>query len=283
MRRLTVVTVALLSAASAASAQTPASIRNTRAAPVGEVAARGVAANNPFIGAELAFKFPGSDGPRDLLLLAAKAMYEVRFKVRKVEVAEECVCADGQTTTVVRSRSNSDEEPYPFVIPVMANFSPTSLLESADAETKLRELATSSAGISAGLYPYLVLESHDDFVLTLHSVIAWRLNSLGSMEGDSTVNLQQGRFGIGLETQLGVRQGENGTTVGRHPLTVSAMFVGQVFDRAAYARVFGEKKGGQLAFELTAVAPIATGLAVMFEYAFAKEDALRLGVIAFGS
>lgn len=219
---------------------------------------RGVAANNPYVGTQLAIKLPGAGEPSDFLLLAAKASYEVTFKALH----------EGET----------NERPFPLVIPVVANFSPSKSPggeEDSDAEAKkLRDLASSATGISLGLFPYIVAVDKPDLVVTFHSMIAWRMNSLKANTSDSIVNLEQGRFGAGIETQLGIRSDN------RRPLTLSAMLVLERFDGNTYEAAFGEFKKSLRTLEVTAVAPITAGLGVLFEYSFGPKDAVRIGLIA---
>jgi hypothetical protein len=252
MRSYTLILASLVLLPRLALAQTPLSLTNV----VGTRAA-GAAANNPYVGTQLSVKIPGSSEPSDFLLLSAKAFYEVTFRALN----------QGQT----------NERPFPLVIPVVANFAPSASLPTDDAvkaeEEKLRELSASTSGVSFGLYPYYLLTNKTDFVLTLHSMVAWRVSSLKAIDGDSTISLQQARLGIGLETQLGVRSDT------RKPLTLSAMIVQQKYDSSAYRKVFGTSKSVDNHWEVTAVAPLSAGVALLFEHTFAKADRSRFGLI----
>jgi hypothetical protein len=229
-----------------------------------EPKAGGLAANNPWLGSQVAYRFGGGDEFSDNLLVSARLLYEINLGSSK------------------------------FALPVMGNVSPITqgLRDGLDEDAlkqKAAELLQSSQGITVGLFPYYVME-HDRLLLTFHSVAAWRLNAFGDTAtagegeaetgaGEEPVYLHQGRFALGAEVLIGKRDD------GSAPLTVSVSPTLAVFSADQFQRAFGERKSSLFSLELTGIVPIGKGVGVLFEGIIGSEigsesrNAFRVGLL----
>jgi hypothetical protein len=266
----------------ATNAQSPMAIRNV-AEDAGTRAA-GIAANNPWFGAQIAHRF-GTDGEFESNLLAAgQFVYEIPFKRPEggtdVDPTDPTAPKPSDTTTTAKSNSFLEN----FRLPVVSNFGgkvgPESAKDPVDAQVK--ELLSTATGVTAGLFPYYPLAKNDNFMVTLHGLFAWRYNSLKPHEtattsgsatgagadtsGTDLVALHQVKTGAGLEVVIG------DNTDGSGGLTVSVTPVYTRFaDKDAYKRAFGEERSGLGAIEVVGVIPVNKGVGVVIEGVAAQD------------
>jgi len=294
----------LLGSAPAVQAQTPMGIRNV--SRDAEPAARAVAVNSPWFGAQIAHRF-GTEGEFESNLLAAgQFMYEIKFKVPEGSGAVTGDPTDPTTRSTGASRAvGSATQKAPFLskfhLPVVSNFGGDIAPDTADdaIDNKVKELLSSASGVTAGLFPYYELGSNDNFMLTLHGLFAWRYNSFkpagaadtgtGSAGGTDDaagaeetelVGLHQVKSGIGLEVVIGDRSDRKGG------LTVSVTPVLTWFtDKAAYKKVFEEERSSLAGLEVVGIIPISDkGVGVVLEGVTASggKRSFRAGLIIVG-
>jgi hypothetical protein len=255
MRKPISVIALLFAVPSMISAQTPFATRN-----VGHGAkpgAAGIAANNPWLGAQVSYRFGESDAFADNLLVSGRLLYDI---------------LPGDTTR--------------FHLPVMGNVGPL-IQVATDPESDEKavrdqadQLLLGAQGVTVGLYPYIEIRKSDRFLLTFHSVVAWRLNALHELGSPSTsdpelVYLLQGRFATGVELVIGSRAD------GRRSFTLSVTPTLAVFGKDAYRRAFGEEKWRLPSLEATAILPLGAGVGVLFEGIDGEgsSNAFRMGLL----
>jgi hypothetical protein len=258
------------------------------------VAAAAIAVNNPWFGAQIAHRF-GTDGEFESNLLAAgQFVYEVPFKraeaVTDADPTDPTAPTPSGTTTVGNGNSFLGK----FRLPVVSNFGgkvgPESAKDAVDAQVK--ELLGTASGVTAGLFPYYPLAKNDNFMLTLHGLVAWRYNSLkahqataanGSSAGEGAdtsatdlVALHQVKTGAGLEMVIG----DNTDGSGGLTLSVTPVYT-RFADKEAYKRAFGEERSGLGAVEVVGVIPLNKGIGVVIEGVAAQDGkrSFRAGLI----
>ena len=239
-------------------AQSPAALANVTGNP--EQAAQGIAANNPWFGVQVVHRFGESDDFSSNLLTAGQFVYDIDMGASKVH------------------------------LPVISNFGgkiaaaedPTDLAEGI--KDQLKELLQSTAGITAGLFPYVQVVEKPVFMLTLHGMAAWKYNGLkpygeattvAAADDAEIVHLHQGKFGVGAEVILGKR--DDGPAVA----TASISPVWLVMGKDAYKRAFGEEQSRIFAIELLGILPIRKGLGLVFEGVLGQDSnrAFRAGLM----
>jgi hypothetical protein len=208
-------------------------------------------AANPWMGAQLGYKFGNSDELGDNLLVSASVVHEIAM-------------AKGRL----------------FRLPVISNFA--DLVSSVSAETpeeesddKLKELLLGSSGIRAGIYPYREVAGlhQDDFNFVLHGEASWKINGFKAEDSEEIDYVNQLRLAAGFEMAIG-RSDD-----GHRPLTISITPVVTMFDPNEYEKVFKERKERQNTLEIVAVLPIATKTGVLFEFIRGDVQSFRAGVI----
>jgi hypothetical protein len=208
-------------------AQTPASTINVAGPPP----AAGLAANNPWMGAQVGYKFGNGGDFENSLLVTARLLYKI-------------------------------ESPLPRLqLPVMGNISdirPREVSETGETWGEVQSLLISAEGINLGIFPYFPLHSTDLLLLTLHGGTSWKVNAYGSPVGE-TEYLHQARISGGIELGVGRRAD------GRLPLTVSIAPVMSFFSADVYEGVFGERRRGLAHLEVTGIVPIGLGVGVLME------------------
>jgi len=241
---------AFLAMSSSANAQTPFSTENvSRSADKSQPTTQGISAANPWLGAQVAYKFGGTDEIADNLIVSARLLYEIDFGTSK------------------------------FRLPVMGNISDLTATTAVDASSaeqlaqKAQALVMSATGARVGLYPYYVAYKSDVASVVFHGEAAWKLNALE--DPTKTLQyLQQLRFSGGIEFGLGKTDGD------RLPLTVSVTPTVTVFSAKDYAKIFGEEKSRVSGLEITGVIPVAQGVGFLLEGVLAKDaNALRAGLV----
>jgi hypothetical protein len=247
---------------SAAAAQSPLALRNVGNGAAVSAAAFG--ANNPWIGAQMFYRVPtgAKGGFGEHLLPAGNLMYEIQLGANKLH------------------------------LPVMGNLAPIveSISKGASkkdsVENQIKQLLSSESGGAIGLFPYRVIAESKIFMLTVNAIAAWRINGLhpvgrpggSASTSDSTVYLNQLRFGAGLESIIGERGSGHGV------LTLSVTPVGTFFDSGTYEQAFGSKKGKLFGVELGGILPLREGVGFLIEGVLGEASvrAFRAGLVAAG-
>lgn len=232
--------------------QTPVGLRNTgRDLPTGEKA---IAANNPWLGAQVAYRFGGTDEFASNLLVAGQIVYPIDLGKSPVQLP-----VIGNVSTLAQTTGEGDR--------------------ATDIEDQGKQLIGSAGGITLGLYPYAELHTSDYFLVTVHGLAAWRVNGLRPLGVDSTstdlIYLHQGKFGAGVELLIGNR-GD-----GSAPLSISVTPTITVFGKDAYARAFGVERGSVSTLEVNGILPVGSGVGVVFEGVLVDNlpDAFRVGLL----
>lgn len=228
--------VALLS--SGLGAQTPYGLTNVTT----DAGAGGAAANNPWLGAQIAYNFGGTDSFSENFLVTARFLYDP-----------------------LGSNKDDTGDQRGWHAPVMGNIGDIAshVAGGEDSEGAITEkaqaLLSSAQGINVGLYPYYVLARSNVVRLTAHGAIGWKLNSLRDPD-NGTVMFNEGRGSAGLELALG-----NLNEEGRLPITLSVAPVVTFFSAAKYEEVFGERRGSLWSAEITGILPVGSGMGVLFQ------------------
>jgi hypothetical protein len=235
MRRMLLMSC-LLAVASTAAGQTPFGSMNAGGAAAPE--ALGAAANNPWLGSQVAAKIGDSDDLADVFLVSARTFYDIDVGFER------------------------------FHLPVMANLSPLSqsLPDSAsELREQMEDLALSTQGVNIGLYPFMEFALSDFLLITPHGAAAYRLNSFqppAQGDGDATekVYLHQFRTSLGVEAALGARS--DGDAV----LTLSVAPTLSFFSAEKHRQLFGYDESRFAALEITAILPLGDGFGFLAEY-----------------
>jgi len=218
--------------------QTPYGFTNV----VSDAGAGGVAANNPWLGAQVGYKFGGTDSFSDNLLVGAKFLYDP-----------------------LGTNKDSSGDDRGWHLPVMGNISDLTANASAAAspsdqlDHQAQQLISSAQGLNVGVYPYLVISRSQVVRVTAHSLIGWKLSSLRTPGGE-TVLFNQGRVAAGLEVAIGQLN-----EAGRLPITFSVTPVITFLSADKYEQVFGTRKSAIGSVELTGVMPVGSGFGLLFE------------------
>lgn len=246
--------VALAAAAATASAQTPTATVNV-ARPVVPVAPPGaapkmVSPTNPWLAAQLAYKFSGTGDATDSFVVSARALHWL-----------------------------SDPEPADqtsgWGLPVMANF--TGLTKSTPPEeidAKLQEVAGTAQGMWVGVMPYWRWRKGDFVSPTLFLGLVPLKANVVRTTGDATERLYQGTATAGVELGIGVKS--------RSHLTVSASVTYAVpYDDDAFDRAFPGDEFERWSGELTTVLPLGNGLGLLAEGVFPQgaDPGFRAGIV----
>lgn len=229
-------------------AQTPSSFQNSGVRRAG---AGGLAANSPWLGAQVGYKFGSSSDFADNLLVSGRYLHEIPFK-------------------------NAGN----FHLPVMGNISAlkndiTDVEQDVDTiKAKVEQLLLSPQGVNVGLFPYYVISDSENLMVTLHSVISWKLNGFKNNE-NVTQYLNQGRFAVGLEAQLGA------TDNARHRLVISVAPTISVFNENDYEKIFNESRSSIVSLEVTGVVPLGGGVGILAEGIIAEDEfsTFRVGLV----
>lgn len=219
---------------------------------IANTSSAGIGANNPWFGGQIGYKFAGSDDFSDNLLVSARLLNEIKL-------------------------SKTDTR---FHLPVMGNISQikdnlnNTNLSDDEKKSGISSLLMSTSGVNVGLYPYYEITRDDFFSITLHGVIAYKLNSF-DLGNDNVQYLNQGRFSVGLETSIG----ETSAKTGRNPLTLSIAPTVTVFDKNIYNTVFKESRSNLNSLEITGVLPVGRGFGLLVESIIAKSTSFRAGIL----
>jgi hypothetical protein len=271
-----------------------------------EPQAAALAANNPWFGAQIAHRF-GTEGEFDSNLLAAgQFVYDIPFKITgksgdATGGGDDATAGNGRPANASTTQTtNGGRFLTKFHLPVVSNFGgkvgPDSDFKKVkDAvDAKVKELLGTASGITAGLFPYYELGKNDNFMFTLHGLMAWRYNSLKPYAAPSATNaaantstddtklvpLHQIKTGVGLEAVIGDRSdGKGGLTISVTPVMT------RFADRDAYKRAFGEERASLGALEVVSVIPInAKGVGVVIEGVAAQggKRSFRAGLMLVG-
>lgn len=199
--------------------------------------AGGLAAKNPWVGAQVGYLFGDSEEFADNLLVSGRILYDIDLNSEKFELP-----VVGNISSIIKSKVGFEEGDGK---------------EKLDSEVK--ELMTSNQGLHIGLYPYYRIKTGETFSLIAHGVAGWKLNGLQDTVNNKVTYLNQGRFSAGLEFGIGR------STADKIPLTISITPTVAIFDKNEYREVFGVAKSYTGTLELTCVVPLKKGIGVMFE------------------
>jgi hypothetical protein len=239
--------IACLTVAAAASAQTPFATENVgRSTPKQGSSAtpstQGVSAANPWLGAQVAYRFGGTKELADNLFVAAHFINEIPTSWDRIH------------------------------LPVMGNFSELSI-DSSKSETPaqqvsqgVQQLVSSASGIRLGLYPYVVAAKGDNVTVVFHGEAAWKLNSVKGAD-DSPTYLNAFRVSGGIEIGVGQRKD------GKMPATLSVAPVITMLSAADYQKVSGQSKSAVKSFEATLILPWREKMGFLFEGIVGQSDA----------
>jgi hypothetical protein len=243
MKKLTV--IFFIFCFSQASAQTPNILMNNKGRTNKAISAR-----NPWLGGQVGYKFGGSGEFADNLIASARLMYDIDLGFKR------------------------------FQLPIMGNFSQLrdNLSEKLSVddknEARIQDIITSTQGLNLGLYPYFVVSEKQYFAFLIHGAAAYKINSFKD-ESANAVYLQQGRFSLGIEANIG----KYNTEQGRYPWTISIAPALTVFSSEDYRSIFGADKSSLTSLEITSVIPIGKGIGFLLESVISKESAFRTGLL----
>jgi hypothetical protein len=287
-------------------AQTPMGLRNVSGES--EASANALPANSPWFGAQIMHRF-GTKGEFDSNLLAAgQFVYEMKFNPggstqrapdpTALPAGAPAVAVPGAPAAPAPAPAPAPTaQPMRFHLPIISNFGgqigPDLSKEAVDE--KVKKLLSSATGVTAGLFPYYEVGKNNNFMFTLHGLLAWRYNSFkaeptaaasagtDTNAGDAAaevVPLHQVKAGMGFEIVIGDRSdGKGAMTVGVTP--VITMFT----DPDAYERAFGERRSSLGAAEVVAIVPLSekgVGLVVELVAAGGGKSAVRGGLAFVG-
>ena len=199
--------------------------------------AGGLAANNPWVGAQVGYLFGDSKEFADNLLVSGRILYEIDLNSDKFKLP-----VVGNISNIIKSK---------------VGFEAGESKDKLDSEVK--GLMTSNQGLHVGLYPYYLIKKSETFSLIAHGVAGWKLNGLQDTVNNKVTYLNQGRFSAGVEFGIGRSNAE------KIPLTISITPTFTIFDKNEYKGVFGVEKSTISTLELTCVVPLKKGIGVMFE------------------
>lgn len=244
--------------ATPARAQTPTATVNVRtsgepAAPLpAGVEPKTASPVNPWLSAQVAYKFGGAGNPADSFLISARALYWL-------------------------SKPEDPGSKTGWGFPIMANFTGLTASTPADEiDRKLSEVAGSAQGMWAGAFPYWRCLK-DKFIspTVFAGLVPLKVNAVQVLSADPEL-LYQGTATLGVELAIGEKDG-------RHLLTVSGSGTYALpYDRAAFDRAFPNDDFKHFSAEVTAVMPISdTGLGVLVEGVFPEgaTPGFRAGLI----
>jgi hypothetical protein len=212
------------------------------------------ARRNPYVGAQVGYRFGDGGDFANNLIAAGSLMYDV-----------------------IQPMQDSKKS-FEFALPVRGNIGPLIAQEEDSREEKLNEIVTSTQGIRIGIEPYLRLGTAKYLHPVLFGSAGWKLNAAKDSASNETNYLALGRFSLGFE--LGI--GDSGD--GRLPMTISVSPVYSVFANDPPLNVVPTGKKSVASYEFTAVVPIATSAALLTE-AIAVRDAKpvwRIGLVFVG-
>jgi hypothetical protein len=244
LRALALLAVGL---SSVSEAQTPTQLLRTRPDPNANAA---IAVNNPWFGAQLAYRVTGDAPTTQNFQAAGQVLYHPLGTGGK------------------------------FQLPVMANLSEiASGIDLTDPdldEVKLRvqELLYSTQGISAGLYPLYEVVRSPTALVTLHGAAALKLNGFtDSTSAGRTISVLRLSAGVDLVVGSDLRR--------RSPLSLS---ITPVWTRVAEAdlEALGVGDGEWLSsIEVSGVLPLRDGFGLIAEWLGSKDErsSLRVGVV----
>jgi hypothetical protein len=196
--------------------------------------ALGISAASPWVGAQVAYKFGGTNDFADNLLVSARLLYDIDLGESKIH------------------------------LPVMGNISELTANASGNAgagdqlDQKAQQLMMSSTGLRVGLYPYTYVHRTDVLSIIFHGEGAWKMNAFKD-NSNILQYLQQGRIAAGIEFGIGKTAGD------RLPLTISVTPAITFFSSAEYEKVFGKSKSHVQGLETTMVVPVAQGVGLLLE------------------
>lgn len=233
---------------SSASAQTPLS--TVLAGGGGGAAAAGAAVNNPWVGAQVAYRFTETGGFADNILVSGKALHSFQL-----------------------DSAGRLHLPFMGTVGSIAASPADSLSQKVDA------LLLSDAGATIGAYPYYVAVSRKgteseavDLLLTVHGVAALRANRLRpdtlATQDTAAVTVPQFRLSpIGAEIAIGDQSD------GKPTFTFSvAPVITFMLDSEPYRKAFNQNASTITALELTSIIPIGRGFALLAEGVFANKS-----------
>lgn len=227
--------------------------------PGEDVATRGPAVNNPWVGAQIAYRFTRKEGFADNILVSGKALHSFQL--------------DGAGRLYL---------PFMGTVGSIAASPADSLPDKVDA------LLLSDGGATIGAYPYYVAVKRAggtsnavDLLVTFHGVAALRANRLRpdtlATPDSAVVTVPQFKLSpIGAEIAIGDQSD------GKPTFTFSvAPVVTFILDSEAYRKAFNQSASTIAALELTTIIPIGRGFALLAEGVFASEsrNAFRAALI----
>ncbi len=232
--------------ASPAVAQTPTATVSVATQPTqpadgsrgGEMRARGVSPVNPWLSGSVAYRFPGTGDPGDSFLVTARALYWL-------------------------DRADEPASPRGWGLPIMGNVSGLSAsTPPEDMDRKVQEVASSSEGMYAGVFPYWRFYKQSLLSPTGYvGIVPFKLNFVKAPDG-STQSLYHGDVSAGLELAIGKKDG-------RSLLTVSASATYAFpYDKSAFSTAFPDAGFHRWSGEVTAVLPIGEGLGLVVSSVF---------------
>lgn len=235
-------------------AQTPVSILSNSGNL--ERKAAGVAAYNPWLGAQLVHNFAGTGDFGDNLVITGRILHEL----------------------------NTND--IDFKIPIMGNISSlkSDLLESPEMlGSTISNIVIGDQGLNLGLYPYYVIDDYNDdsFYFVVHGSVGWKLNGFQDDSTETTNYLNTGRFSAGIEIGYGIFD----EVTGDRPITLSLTPVLSIFNKEQYGEIFEQPESSIFSFEVTGVVPISkTGIGVLFQQVVSSkiDNVFRVGIVFTG-
>lgn len=208
-----------------------------------EVVAAAASPSNPYVGSQVGYDFGAGGDFGDNLLVSGQ------------------VVLDGIITTNSRLH-----------LPIMGNLSDLRTTGTDDTAEKLKDLATSSRGISLAFAPYYTLGNRN-LSLTGYASFGGKLNAARNAE-EETKYVPQGRVSGGVE--VGVLN-----TISKNPIIFTIGPAFSFVSRKDSEQLLGGRGATVRALESSLIVPLGSGLAMMLNHTAVRhaDPQLRFGIL----
>jgi len=161
-------------------------------------------------------------------------------------------------------------------VPIIGNIAkPTTGKETAEQlKDKAQELVASSEGLYVGVAPYWQWLHKNKYGSKAFWSASFRTNALKDISTDSTFYLNQGRFSIGFQEQLG----QFDTGVGSFSVETTLL----TFSASNYARAYGERRAQLYTTDVVLIVPVGDNVGIVGQAALnhsGGDHVWRVGVL----